>query len=62
MGWPSMKHQRWFGFLLVVLVGACQLNGLTRSHTVMGANAQELRIAFNADTGMVRVVLLVAPT
>jgi hypothetical protein len=41
---------------------ACQPSGPDRPHTALGPNAEELRAAFNADTGKVRVVMLVAPT
>lgn len=41
---------------------ACQPAGPDRPHTVLGSQAQELRAAFNADSGMVRVVMLASPT
>ena len=41
---------------------ACQPSGPDRPHTTLSPNAEELRAAFNADTGKVRVVMLVAPT
>lgn len=41
---------------------ACQPSGEDRPHTALGPDADELRTAFNADSGMVRVVMLVAPT
>ena len=41
---------------------ACQLAGSDRPHTALGSQAQELRAAFNADSGRVRVVMLAAPT
>jgi hypothetical protein len=44
-----------------VLLG-CQPPGTDRPHTALGSRAQELRAAFNADSGMVRVVMLVSPT
>jgi hypothetical protein len=41
---------------------ACQPSGPDRPHIALGPDAQELRAAFNAATGAVRVVMLVAPT
>jgi hypothetical protein len=40
----------------------CQPSGPDRPHTALSASAEELRAAFNADSGKVRVVMLVAPT
>ena len=40
----------------------CQPSGADRPHTTLGPKAEELRTAFNADSGKVRVVMLVAPT
>jgi len=62
MKWLILASGRSIGGILIALMGGCQLSGPVRPHTVLGAEAQELRTAFNADTGMVRVVLLVAPT
>jgi hypothetical protein len=41
---------------------ACQPGGPNLPHVTLGPDAAELRAAFNADTGTVRVVMLVAPT
>ena len=46
----------------MVLALACQPAGSDRLHVAMTAAADELRTAFNADSGKVRVVMLVAPT
>ena len=46
---------------LATLLG-CQPSGPDRPHTALGPQVEELRAAFNADTGKVRVVMLVAPT
>lgn len=51
--------------LLVGLIGlllACQPPGDDRPHVTLGPGAAEVRDAFNADSGKVRVVMLVAPT
>lgn len=50
------------GIVLVTAFLACQPSGTDRPHTTLGPQAQELRAAFNADSGMVRVVMLVSPT
>ena len=52
---------------LCVLVGlttlaACQPGGSDRPHVNLDANIEALRAAFNADSGKVRVLMLVAPT
>ncbi len=47
---------------LLALVLACQPAGPDRPHTALGPEAEQLRAAFNSDTGDVRVVMLVAPT
>ncbi len=62
MKWPIRGLRGLTCWGLLALIGGCQLKGPARSYAVLGAEAQELRDAFNADTGMVRVVLLVAPT
>ncbi len=51
---------------LVALAGIAVV-GFSRAtqeqdYTVMDANAEPLRAAFNADVGKVRVLMLVAPT
>jgi len=50
------------GIVLATALLACQPSGTDRPHTALGSQAQELRAAFNADSGMVRVVMLVSPT
>lgn len=50
------------GIALATALVACQPAGPDRPHTVLGSEAQELRAAFNADSGMVRVVMLASPT
>ncbi len=62
MKWPIRPPHRLCGVLMLALIAACQLKGPASPYTVLGTEAQEFRAAFNADTGMVRVVLLVAPT
>jgi len=62
MKWPGRTLHRWIGGGLLALISGCQLKAPTSPYTVLGGEAQELRAAFNADTEMVRVVLLVAPT
>ena len=41
---------------------ACEPPGPDRPHTTLGSGAAELRAAFNADSGFVRVVMLASPT
>ena len=48
--------------VLATALLACQPSGTDRPHTALGSQAQELRAVFNADSGMVRVVMLVSPT
>jgi hypothetical protein len=48
--------------VLVLLAGACQLKGEKRPYERLGPEAAELRAAFNAEAGRVRVVMLVEPT
>lgn len=48
--------------LALAVILACQPPGADRPHTVLGTNAEQLRDAFNTDSGKVRVVMLVAPT
>jgi hypothetical protein len=48
--------------LTVVLVQWRGIPGQTRPHQAIGAQAQTLREAFNADAGKVRIVALVSPT
>ena len=49
----------------LLVIGAVYLRGIpgdTRPHQNVGAQAQTLREAFNADAGNVRIVALVSPT
>lgn len=48
--------------VLAALAGACQLSGKPRPYEAIGKDADALRAAFNADTGKVRILMLVAPT
>lgn len=48
--------------VLTTALLACQPPGNDRPHTSLGSQAEQLRAAFNADSGMVRVVMLVSPT
>jgi hypothetical protein len=48
--------------VLAAALLACQPPGPDRPHTVLGPSAEQLRTAFNSDSGKVRVVLLLAPT
>jgi hypothetical protein len=60
-----MRDNRYSIASLTALAGAllsCQPSGADRPHTALGPDAGALRDAFNADSGKVRVVMLVAPT
>jgi hypothetical protein len=66
-----MTHRRLIGAAVVVIavallvIGALYLRGIpgqTRPHQTVGAQAQTLREAFNADAGKVRILALVSPT
>jgi hypothetical protein len=58
-----MKIRRALGCALLLLgIGGCQPRGENRPHLSLGGDAEALRAAFNADSGKVRVVMLVAPT
>jgi hypothetical protein len=49
----------------LLVIGALHLRGIpgqTRPHQTVGAEAQKLREAFNADLGKVRILALVSPT
>jgi hypothetical protein len=49
----------------LLVIGFLYLRGIpgqTRPHQAVGAQAQTLREAFNADAGTVRIVALVFPT
>ena len=48
--------------VLVLGAAGCQPGGEDRPHVALGNDAGALRTAFNADSGKVRVVMLVAPT
>ena len=52
----------WMMSAFAALALACRPPGEDRPHTTLGQDAAELRDAFNADSGKVRVVMLVAPT
>jgi len=47
---------------LAAIFVACQPPGTDRPHTALDAHAEQLRAAFNADSGKVRVVMLASPT
>ena len=47
---------------IAVLALACKIKGERQPYAAIGAGAEALRAAFNADAGKVRVVVLVAPT
>jgi hypothetical protein len=51
-----------YGIAFTMTLIACQPPGNDRPHTTLGSDAEQLRAAFNADSGMVRVVMLVSPT
>ena len=55
-----LKRASFIAFLAAAL--GCQPPGENRPHISLDAEASELRAAFNADSGKVRVVMLVAPT
>lgn len=58
-----MKVHRLTGSLLLGFVAAaCQPSGEDRPYVSLGADVSALSAAFNADSGTVRVVMLVAPT
>lgn len=48
--------------LLAALGASCKVKGERKPHAQVGASAQALREAFNADVGKVRLIVLVAPT
>ena len=50
------------GIVLATALLACQPSGTDRPHTALDPQVQQLRAAFNADSGMVRVIMLVSPT
>jgi hypothetical protein len=45
-----------------LVLAACEPSGPDRPHIVLGRDAAALREAFNADSGAVRVVMLLSPT
>jgi hypothetical protein len=59
---PVNNSSHFSRIVLMAALVACQPAGSDRPHTVLGSQAQELRAAFNADSGRVRVVMLAAPT
>jgi hypothetical protein len=52
--------------LTVLLAGlalvSCKLDGTKSRYVALGTDAADLRAAFNADGGHVRLVVLVSPT
>ena len=48
--------------VLLLGVAACNRLGTERSYAVVGNTSAAVRSAFNADTGKVRVVMVVSPT
>jgi hypothetical protein len=48
--------------LAVAAIASCRLEGKKSPYAPIGADAGALRAAFNADAGVVRLVVLVAPT
>jgi hypothetical protein len=57
-----MKRAKLSGVALVGMLLGCQPPGTDRPHTALGSSAEELRAAFNRDSGKVRVVMLASPT
>ncbi len=57
-----MPNNRLGAILLLAMTGGCTPAGSDRPFVVLGSDLGALREAFNADTGRVRVVMLVAPT
>jgi len=57
-----MKRTPLFGVALATALAACQPPGSDRPYTSLGPQAQEMRAAFNTDSGLVRVVMLASPT
>lgn len=48
--------------LFAPVAATCGERGATPSYTVLGTGAEDLRTAFDADSGAVRAILLTAPT
>lgn len=48
--------------VLAALAASCEVAGKRQPFAAIGAEAETLRAAFNADVGKVRLVVLVAPT
>jgi hypothetical protein len=60
-----MRNRNVLGLVLAALAlggAACKIQGERRPYQPLGAGAAALRAAFNADTGKVRLIVLVAPT
>ena len=60
-------HRCWRGRWAAALVGVvvfagCVGRGPVSPHAVLSADAEPLRATFNADSGTVRIIMLVAPT
>ena len=60
--WQVSPSLSLYALVGLIALGACQPGGSDRPHTNLDANVEALRSAFNADSGKVRVVMLVAPT
>jgi hypothetical protein len=65
----TRRRLLWAAATIIVVIGlgvaAVHLRGIpgrTRPHQPIGAQAQTLREAFNADAGTVRIIALVSPT
>lgn len=57
-----MRHRHTTAAALLWGAIACQPQGPSSPHGNIGPDGEPLRSAFNADTGRVRVIMLVAPT
>ena len=61
-GCGMREASAFFYSTVVAIMIACQPKGSNRPHTALDSQAQQLRAAFNADSGKVRVVMLASPT
>jgi len=59
---PSTGPSAARALIAAALLIGCQPSGPDRPHTRRSEGASELRDIFNADSGKVRVLMLVAPT
>ena len=48
--------------ITTLLLISCSSEGPVQHHDTIAANAEPLRSAFNADSGIVRAILLASPT